>query len=360
MERLLVVDDDKETRDFLTEFLSSHGYHVLTAHDGAQGLEQALTASPDVILMDVQMPEMSGLDVLKALNREKLNIPVIILTGHGSEKLAVQAFRLGARDYVPKPYEPQTVLDSVERALRELRLRNERDQLTEKLVQANKKLQRQLQEINALYVIGKSVTSLLDMEQVLARAVEAATFMAQAEEGSLMLLDEASGELYLRAAKNVDEKVARGLRMRVDDSLAGRVMHTGKPVLIAGEGAQKLATTYLVKSLLMLPLQVPDRGVVGVLVMANRISERSFTEHDLHLLSALADYIAVALNNASLVADLQEEKSKLETILRETGDVVLVLDEQSCILVCNRAARRAFGLGNSDVLGRPEIGRAHV
>jgi two-component system NtrC family sensor kinase len=349
----LVVDDDKETRDFLKELLSSHGYHVLTAHDGAQGLEQARTEGPDVILMDVQMPQMSGLDVLEALNQEELNIPVIVLTGHGSERLAVQAFRLGARDYVPKPYEPQTILDSVERALRESRLRNERDQLTEKLLKANQTLQRQLQEINALYAIGKSVTSLLDVEQVLARAVEAATYMAQAEEGSLMLLDEESGELYLRAAKNVDEKVARGLRMRVEDSLAGRVIRTGKPVLIAGEGAQKLATAYLVKSLLMLPLKVPDRGVVGVLVMANRVSERSFTEHDLHLLSALADYIAVALNNASLVGDLQEEKSKLETILRETGDVVLVLDEQECLLVCNRAARRAFGLGDDDVLGQP-------
>jgi signal transduction histidine kinase/DNA-binding response OmpR family regulator len=353
VERLLVVDDDSETRDFLEEFLSRHDYHVLTACDGEEGLQKARDENPDLILMDMQMPKMTGLDVINALKQDKRNIPVIFLTGHGSEALAVKAFRQGVRDYIPKPYRPQVILDAIERALREVRLSRERDQLTEQLLQANKTLQRQLQEINALYAIGKSVTSLLDVEQVLTRAVEAATFMTRAEEGSLMLLDEASGELYLRAAKNIDEKVARGLRMRAEDSLAGRVVRTGKPALLAGEGAKKLSTAYLAKTLLMIPLRVPDRGVIGVLVMANRDSDRIFTEHDLHLLSALTGYIAVAINNASLVADLQEEKSKLETILRETGDVVLVLDEQSCILICNRAARRAFSLGDEDILGRP-------
>ena len=353
MERLLVIDDDREVCNLLEELLGNQGYSVLTAHDGETGLRLALKENPDVILMDMRMPKMTGLDVVKALNQEGRNFPVIFLTGHGSEKLAVQVFRLGVRDYIPKPYEPHVVLDAVERALREARLSREHDELTKQLVQANKKLQRQLQEINALYTIGKSVTSLLDVDQVLARAVEAATFMARAEEGSLMLLDEPSGELYLRAAKNVDEKMARGLRMRVEDSLAGRVISTGKPLLLAGEGAKKLSTAYLVKTLLMVPLRVPDRGVIGVLVMVNRISDRAFTEHDMYLLSALTDYIAVAITNASLVANLQEEKSKLETILRETGDVVLVVDQELNILLCNRAACRAFELGQSDVVGRP-------
>lgn len=353
VERLLVIDDSKEARDFLEDFLCNNGYSVLTAHDGEEGLRRALNETPDLILADMQMPKMTGLEVIAALKREGRDIPVIFLTVHGSEELAVQAFRLGARDYVPKPYEPHVILESIERAMREVRLRKERDHLTDQLLQANQTLQRQLQAINTLYTIGKSVTSLLDLEQVLARVVEAATFMARAEEGSLMLLDEPSGELYLRAAKNVDERVARGLRLRVDDSLAGRVVNTGKPVLLADEGLKKITTAYLVKTLLMVPLRVPDRGVIGVLVVANRVSERAFSEHDLYLLSALADYAAVAIDNASLVTNLQAEKGKLETVLRETDDAVLVVDEQERILLCNRAARRAFDLGESDVAGRP-------
>lgn len=352
-ERLLVIDDSKEARDFLEEFLGSYGYSVLTARDGAEGLKRALTEKPDVILVDMQMPKMTGLEVIEALNREERNIPVIFLTVHGSEALAVQAFRLGARDYVPKPYEPQVILESIERAMREVRLRKERDQLTEQLLQANQALQRQLQELNALYTIGKSVTSLLDLEHVLTRVIEAATFMTRADEGSLMLLDEPSGELYLRAAKNIDERVARGLRLRVDDSLAGRVVQTGKPLLLAGEGLKKITTAYLVKTLLMIPLRVPDRGCIGVLVVTNTVSDHVFNERDLHLLSAMADYAAVAIDNASLVSNLQVEKGKLETILRETNDVVLVVDEHEHILLCNRAACNAFDLDDRDVIGRP-------
>jgi two-component system NtrC family sensor kinase len=275
------------------------------------------------------------------------------LTAEGSEELAVQAFRLGARDYLPKPYEPQVVLESVERALREVRLRKERDQLTDQVLEANQTLQRQLQEINALYSIGKVVTSLLDVEQVMTRVVEAATFMARAEEGSLMLLDQPSGELYLRAAKNIDEKLARGLRMRVEDSLAGQVVNTGRPVVLASDGLKKITTAYLVKTLLMVPLRLPDRGVIGVLMVANRVSDEAFGEHDLYLLSALADYAAVAIDNASLVADLQLEKGKLETVLREIDDAVLVVDANAHIVLINSAARRAFGLAGHKLIGRP-------
>jgi two-component system NtrC family sensor kinase len=353
VERLLVIDDSKEARDFLEEFLGSHGYCVLTASDGEEGLRRALNEDPDLILVDMQMPKMTGLDVIKALSQEKQNIPIILLTVHGSEELAVQAFRLGARDYMPKPYEPQIVLASIERALGEVRLRKERDQLTEQLLQANQKLQRQLQEINTLYTIGKSVTSLLDLERVLTRVVEAATFMTQAESGSLMLLDEHSGELYLRAAKNIDEKVAQTLRLRVDDSLVGRVISTGKPVLLADEGLKKISTAFLVKALLVVPLHLPDRGVTGVLMVTNKVNERAFSEHDLHLLSAMADFVAIAISNASLVSDLQMEKDKLVTILRETDDAVLVVDEQERLLLCNQTARRTLDLGDRDVIGHP-------
>jgi two-component system phosphate regulon sensor histidine kinase PhoR len=351
VDRILVIDDSKETRDFLEDFLGSHGYAVLGAGDGEEGLLRALNECPDVVLVDMQMPGMTGLDLIKALGREGRDIPVIFVTAYGSEELAVKAFRAGARDYVPKPYEPQAILASVERALREVHLRRERDELTAQLSQANQTLERQLQELNALYTIGRAVTSLLDTEQLLARVVEAATFMAGAEEGSLMLLDKASGELYLRAEKNFDERLARGLRMRTADSLAGRVVSTGRPVMLASEEMQRITTAYLVKSMLMVPLRTAERGVIGVLMVANKVSNRAFHERDLRLLTALANYAAIAIDNASLVANLKTEKIKLETILRETAEAVLVVDENRHILLCNRSARRAFDLGEDGISG---------
>jgi signal transduction histidine kinase/DNA-binding response OmpR family regulator len=352
VDRILVIDDSKETRDFLEDFLGSHGFAVSGAGDGEQGLLRALNENPDVVLVDMQMPGMTGLDLIRALEREGREIPVILVTAYGSEEVAVRAFRAGARDYVPKPYEPQSILSSVDRALREVRLRRERDRLTKQLTQANETLQRQVEELNALYAIGRAVTSLLDLEQVLDRVVDAATFITQAEEGSLMLLDESSGELYLRSEKNFDEHLARGLRLRADDSLAGRVVSTGRPILLASEELKKITTAYLVKAMLMVPLRTAGSGVIGALMVANKVSDRAFGERDLHVLTALASYAAVAIDNASLVADLQNEKNKVETILSEVAEVVLVVDEGKRILLCNRSARRAFHLDADGAAGR--------
>jgi two-component system NtrC family sensor kinase len=352
-ERILIMDSNSETRGALEGVLSSRGYTVLTAANGAEGLRRAIHDAPDLVLIDAELPDLAGLDVVETWRREGYDLPFILAADAGASDQAGRAMQLGARAYVPKPCSPTMILEWVERALHEMRLRQERDMLAEQLTQANQRLQWQLQELNALFAVGHSVTSVQDLEQVLARIVEVATYMARAEEGSLMLLDADTGELVLRAARNVDEQVAQGLRVPVTDSLAGRVVHTGRPVLLSGEGLKKVATAYLVKSLLMVPLRVPGRGVGGVLMVANRAHGRVFSEADLHLLSALADYAAVAIDNAELLVNLRTEKQKLEAILRETQDAVLVIDDQNQVLLCNLAARLALGLENVEVIGQP-------
>ena len=92
-ERLLVIDDSKEACEFLEDYLGHQGYTVLTARDGEEGLNRALNESPDLILVDMRMPALTGLEVIKALNEQGRDIPIIFLTGHGSEDLAVRAFR---------------------------------------------------------------------------------------------------------------------------------------------------------------------------------------------------------------------------------------------------------------------------
>ncbi|RLC62532.1 MAG: histidine kinase, partial [Chloroflexi bacterium] len=264
-ERVLVVEDSFETQQLLAELvLEPNGYRPLQALDGEEGLRMALEEQPDLIVLDMQLPKLNGLEILEALREQKVDIPVIFTTVRESVELVVQAFRLGARDYVIKPFGPQEMLDAIQRVLASTALREERDQLTQQLVKANERFQRQLQELNVIYTVGRSVTSLLDVDRVLSRVVEAAVYMADAEEGLLLLLDEARTELYLRAAKGVEEKVARNLRVKVDDTVAGRVIETDRPVLISGESA-KISTGYLAKTLLYVPLRVPERGVIGVL-----------------------------------------------------------------------------------------------
>lgn len=352
-ERVLVIEDSPETQQLLAELvLGPNGYRHLVAMDGEEGLRMALEENPDLIVLDMQLPGMNGIEVMMALKEHNVDIPVIFTTVRESVDLVVQAFRLGARDYVIKPFGPLEMQEAIRRVLASTALREERDQLTQKLLEVNRQLQKQLQELNVIYTIGRSVTSMLDLNQVLNRVVDAAVYLADAEEGMLLLLDEDEGELYLRAAKNVDDKIAHVLRIRVDDSVAGRVIQTGRPVFLAGERA-KVATGYLARALLYLPLRVPDQGVVGVLGIINRREEQSFSERDIFLLSALADYAAVAIANARLFEALEAERLKLETVLREAQEAIIVVDNENRILLCNRAACDALNIVEADVLRKP-------
>jgi len=263
------------------------------------------------------MPRMTGLEVLAALRERNIDIPVILMTFHGSEETAVQAFRLGARDYVIKPYDTMEMLQAIDRALTEVRLRAERDQLTEGLMRVNRQLERRVKELNILSNVGKSVTALLDTEQLLNRIVEAALYVTGAEEGSLLLIDKNSGDLYMRAARNLGEKFARGFRVKVQDTIAGHVVKTGEPYWTSSSDQRlKVKTDYLVKSLAYIPLKLGST-VIGVLLVANKVSDRPFTKNDVYLLSALADYAAISIEKARLYGAVKSFSEELERRVEE-------------------------------------------
>lgn len=303
-ECILVIDDSADIRHFLREdVLEPAGYVVLTAPDGQSGLERALAERPDLIILDVNMPRMTGLEVLEALQKGEINIPVILLTAYGSESVAVQAFRLGVRDYIRKPFEVKEVLQAIERALNENRLQQEREVLLQRLETTNEQLEQRITELTTLYAVGQSVTSLLDQDKLLNRVVEAAVYMAGADEGWLLLVDEETQELYLRAAQDMGERQARGFRIRIEDSLVGSVVRTGEPLMATSspesEEGLKVKTGYLVGSLLYAPLKVKGR-IIGVLGVANRTANRKFGQDNLFRLTSLADYAVIAIENARL------------------------------------------------------------
>ena len=136
--------------------------------------------------------------------------------------------------------------------------------------------------------------------------------MTGAEEGTLMLVDKDSGELYMRAARGLGEKYARGFRLRVEDSIAGQVVRTGQPFLESGDAQRlKVKTGYLVKSLMYVPLKA-GQEVIGVLSVDNKVSNTPFTESDVYLLSALADYASIAIVNARLYTEVKSFSEELE------------------------------------------------
>lgn len=352
-ERVLVIDDSQEIRDFLCEYiLQPKGFEVMQASNGLMGLEMAIAKEPDLMIVDQQMPRLTGLEVLEKLKERGIEIPAILATAHGSEETAVAAFRLGIRDYVIKPFDADEISESVDRALRESRLQRERDQLVQQLMESNSQLQRRAQELNVLYGVGKSVASSLDLEEVLHRVVEAAVYVVGAEEGSLMLLDEEHGELYIRASKNLDSK-ARSMRKRVNDSLAGKVLQTKRAIAIGNDSQWKRThTALLVKSLIYVPLILQNKPI-GVLGVTNRLKETSFDSNDTRALSALGGYATIAINNANIYSEIERERETLTAVVDQTDNPVMVVDEEFKVILLNKSARELFQLPDAKLSGIP-------
>lgn len=308
-ETVLVADDRLDNLDFMREYvLEPNGYHMIAARNGEEALHVALSQDIDLIISDLVMPQMGGLELLENLRNAGSQLPAILMTFHGSEETAVRAFRLGARDYIIKPFSIEEMLGAIDRALSEARLRKERDQLTGHLMEANRQLGQRVQELQILFSIGRSVTSLLDLEQVLNRIVEAAVYLSKAQQGSLILVDE-SGGLVQRAIRRPGERQARGSYQPVSDSLAEAAIKRDEPILrqsreqaASGDGAAAQTDW----AALVVPLKVGTRAI-GALAVRNPPGARPFSQRHLNLLIALADYASIVIENARLYAKLAEE-----------------------------------------------------
>ena len=349
-EMILIVDDDARNIEFLRDsLLVPSGYSALCATDGEEALHLALTQEPDLIVLDLQMPKMDGFEVLEALKKAGQTIPTILITAHGSEHVAIQAFRLGVRDYFPKPFKVTEIMEAVERSLAEARLRREKEELTERIELVNRQLEARLTELTILYGISKSVTSLLDLDKLLTRIVEATMYITGAEEISLFLLGEGTQDLQLRAVQRAGDKQARGVRESADDAVVRQVMSTGRLAMIQSPRSRK---TDPLQATLAVPLKSRD-GTIGVLHAATETAMEPFSEDDRYVLSVLADYAAIAIENARLFAEVEEQKGKLETILTGTEDVIVVADEKGRVLLMNPAAAEAFEVEPGEIMGKP-------
>ena len=330
-ETILVADDSEENRQFIAEYLlRSHGYVPLIATDGRQGLRMALDEKPDLMILDSRMPGLSGLEVLAALREQRADVPVIFITAYGSEEDIVASFRLGVKDYFRKPFNAQEMLDTIERVLGESQ--------PEQQTRQRQELEGSIKELGTLY--GSNV------ELVLNRIVESAVAITEAETGYLLLVDEVTRELYVRSALNVGERFAREFRQKIQDSIAGYVVRTGKPVRhnhLDDLDRFKVKTGFLVKSLINVPLRARDK-VIGVLSVNNRFSSQTFSRTDMDLLTSLAEHAAVAIENANSYEQTHQtlarrmwELSAMQEVARDLNAVADV--ERIAELVLRHATR---------------------
>jgi DNA-binding response OmpR family regulator len=314
IETILVVDDSKDVREFLCQsVLNKEGYQVICAENGTIGLELANEYQPDLVILDINMPGKSGMQVTRELKQSNHDIPIIIITSYGSEEAILESMRLGVKDFLQKPFTVEELLNAVSHSLAESRWQKERVQMAYNLSNANQRLQEQLKAWESLNLIGQAITSTLEEKDVQRRLMWGINQLMQVESGSMYLLDEEAQELVLQVSLREQREKLGGLRLSLGQGIAGWVAQHNQSALVLD--AQKderfyaesdKGTGLFTRSVLAVPLTLKGK-VLGVIQVINPYGMKSQFDHaDQKLLESLAASVAVAVENARLHAEMRQ------------------------------------------------------
>lgn len=304
-DRILVIDRDPDERSLLTEAtLEPYGYEIVSAEDGGTALQLLLDKHPDVVILDLRIQGFSGQDLLAALNAQSIDAPVIVLADRGQESEALNAFRLGAKDYVTRPFREAEIIQVVDRAMREVRLRREREALVGEVRQAADETERHLRELKTLMSIGKTVAGLRRPDDVFERVLRASIQLTQAESAGIFLRDPDSNTIVVRAGHNLNRELIERMGEPVQDALAALVMNSRETYIGSGAGLDKFRPAQQgVTAVIYAPLVVQD-AAIGVLWVGN--TRLSFQPYLKDIMTAIADYAAIAVANARLFATMEK------------------------------------------------------
>ncbi len=298
-DRILLVENDPEISDLIArQVLTSVGYYVDVVVDSSSAIKQALMAPPDLIIADLNLPGLSAKDLLVALSSQGMNTPLLVIANKGQEEGIIQAFRLGAADYLLWPARDAEVLSVVDRLLARVHELRDRQRLDLKLSEMNHELQRRMRELSAIINLGRAVASITDHRLLFQRIVDGAAQVSDANIVWLLVRDDENRTFLLAAQRGLPEVWAKKLNQPLDDGISGLVALSGETLSIYGEPLLKFRVANLGRSACAVPIKV-QKDVVGMLVVVRK-DARSFEKMEQTLLEAVANYASISLINERL------------------------------------------------------------
>jgi len=289
--RVLVVDDEKFIRDILSDFLTMEGYAVRTAPDGAQAVTELSRAHYDLVISDLKMPRMGGLDLLQHVARLQPEALTVIMTGFGTVETAIDAMKHGAYDYILKPFKVEEIVHVVQRGLEKQRLAAENLRLREAL---------------SLYKVSEAITASLSLDEVVGTVLDNAIAEVKAD-AVAMWLDDGSGGLFERARKVASIQGREADPGTIHAARMVERLGLELPIIINGSESWSLLAQpaeFPTVSLAAVPLRMRDT-LLGFIVVTSWTPGKRFTEGQRKLLSIVASRAAAAIENARLYQDLQ-------------------------------------------------------
>ncbi|MFT7585766.1 MAG: CheY-like chemotaxis protein/class 3 adenylate cyclase [Cellvibrionaceae bacterium] len=334
---ILIIDDNADNRLLLASQLGMYGYKILEAEAPLIGLDIALKQQPDLILLDVMMPIMNGFEVCERLkeNPETQLIPVIMVTALRDLEYRIQGINVGADEFLSRPHNKEELRVRV-RAL--IRLR-----------QTQQNLKQERNRLGLLHEVTRAISDTgLDLTQTLNEVMSGTKEVFEATRGNLFLLSP-EGLLTDRITIQEDSKVEHSVNVNWEvfhQGLAGRVIEEKKSVIIND--------TKTDPRWLRLPDDIGDIGsavatplingadIEGVLILMHQ-DQGHFKNEDRDLLETVAGQVAVAIRNATLFREMDEQRKRMTTILSQSSEAIILLSENKKIELINNAALDVFG-----------------
>jgi response regulator RpfG family c-di-GMP phosphodiesterase len=309
--RVLIVDDEKFIRDILADFLGMEGYIVRTAEDGSAALSELGNAHYDLVISDLKMPRMGGIELLDAIGTAAPSALTVIMTGFGTVETAIDAMKRGAYDYILKPFKVEEVIRVVQRGLEKQRLAAENLRLREAL---------------SLYKVSEAIAASLSLDEVLATISDTALFELNGDFVSTWLDDGEGG--YFERQRLVQVPEAPPSSHGAADGVDARSIAASAPgaeygliapgafieyyaahseLLEQGAKASRFFSSRpgpAVASLVSVPLRMKTR-LLGWIAVASFTKQKRFNEGHRKLLSIVGSRAAAAIENARLYEDLR-------------------------------------------------------
>lgn len=267
-------------------------------------------------------------------------------------QLSQVVVRASTQTSLQTQYDLQNILEEIKQSLQELESR----------VKAHEK---EREHLHALQAVGAAINSSLELQEVLQEVMDAIIALTGAERGFLMLLDEASGELDVQIARNINRETIREPSFDVSRSIMQQVRQSGEPVVTINAqsdprfSGSESVISYNLRSILCVPLKVRN-AITGVIYADNRIAAGIFRDEDRDLLSNFANQAAVAIENARLFAQIRDQlgritemKNLMDDVFASIASGVITLDTEDRISLFNRAAESILGLASQQVLSQP-------
>jgi response regulator RpfG family c-di-GMP phosphodiesterase len=314
--RILVIDDDAGVRKFLVAALTERGHEVKAAEGGEEGLAEFSRGRFDLVVTDVKMPGISGLEVVREVKRRDPAVEVIVVTAFATLETAIRALRNGSYDLITKPIEDlESLFRVVERALEKRRLSAENRLLVKNLTARNVELKENVARLAAVNEIGLATTGMHDLDELYASLARLVSQHLKARRVSVLVADGDADMMRLAGSVGIAEEVALACRVKIGEGIAGQVAASQKPLLVEDIGKTSLrgrnGAKYSTASFMITPLSVSypiryQRRRVGVINVSDKHSGDPFNEQDLEFLSTLASQVAVAIENARLVREMED------------------------------------------------------